>query len=347
MLWNLWNYFGVIGILSILLWLTAVVVAVVSLRSGRRTTLLLVAVGIALVGWIAGKINSSRISDFRPDRSAIFQAARKSMEDATRKDVRSATADVQVAGDSDPNAEKDEFAYRRIHGKQERTTTGPADKQFDEMGFLDEREGQTRTEGIRLLPEEDVVRANRWDRLNLFFTRWVLLLAVLAVAVDYVGRFFSPLRRLMPAKKRPSVNPRQDSPEQIMAFLENAVRNGETFIYCAKRDPWSTSCLKRLPVDFIWPLEKITYTPDSPPFDHDFVFENAWFRRYCFVLEGKETAEGLLEELADFLQMRTIPRAQTPCPVHVVWEHDPPSEELLEKLRFYAGESRFDLILGV
>ncbi|MFP4139463.1 MAG: hypothetical protein ACLFVY_02785 [Phycisphaerae bacterium] len=352
MLYQLWNYFGVSGTVSILLWLAAIVVAVVALWSRRRTVMLLAAVVIAAGAFTLAKVNSSKISKYRTDRSDVIAAAHKSMEESRAKDVRKQTADVQVASDSadanDPNTPRSEYAYREVRGKQTRRTDGnddPNQKMHDELAFLADREAEKADPDIRLLPAEDVSRANQWDRVNLFLTRWVLLLGAILLGVDYLGRFVPALRKVLPEKPRPAPAVRTASGEEMREYLEEAIQNGETFIYCTHQDPWPEGELSRLPADFGWSMEKITYNADNPPFSSEFIFESAWFRDYCFVIEGEETAAGLLSDLTNWLEMRFHARAQTPCPVHIVWEFDRPSDEQLEELAFYAREAHIRLLV--
>ncbi len=351
MLYQLWNYFGVSGTASILLWLAAIVVAAVALWSRRRTVLLLAAVVAAASAFALARVNSTKISNYRTDRSDVIQAAHKQMEESRAKDVRKQTADVQVASDNDPNdanEPKSEYAYREVRGKRTRQVDGnddPNQKKFDDMAFLANREAEKADPDLRLLPAEDVARANQWDRVNLFLVRWIFLLSAVVLAIDYLGRFVPALRKALPEKPRPVPAVRTASGKEMREYLEAAIQNGETFIYCTHQDPWPEGKLNRLPVDFVWPMEKVTYNADNPPFSSEFIFESAWFRDYCFVIEGENTADGLLRDLNDWLEMRFHARAQTPCPVHIVWEFDRPDDEQIEKLAFYAREAHIRLLL--
>jgi hypothetical protein len=352
MLYQLWDYFGLVGIASILLWIGAVVLAGVSLWSRRRTVGLLAAVVLAGGAFLTAKINSAKISDYEVDRSDVIAAAHQQMEESRARDVREQTADVQVASAGDPNdanKPKSEYAYRKIRGKRTREVDAnddPNQAGWDEMAFLAEREAEKEDPDIRLMPADDVARANQWDRVNLFLVRWILLLSGALLVVDYVGRFVPALRKALPEKPRPIPAVRTASGEEMRRYLEQAIQNGETFIYCTTEDPWPQGDVPRLPVNFVWPMEKITYDAESPPFSSEFVFESAWFRDYCFVIEGEQTADGLLSDLADWLRMRYHAGAETPCPVHIVWEFCRPDESLLRELAFFAQEAHIRLLIA-
>jgi hypothetical protein len=132
----------------------------------------------------------------------------------------------------------------------------------------------------------------------------------------------------------------------MRAYLESAIQNGETFIYCTPEDPWPHGDIPRLPVNFVWPMEKITYRADDPPFSSEFIFESAWFRDYCFVIEGEQAAEGLMDDLVEWLRMRYHAGAETSCPVHIVWEFARPDDHQLDELSFFAREAHIRLLIA-
>ena len=129
-------------------------------------------------------------------------------------------------------------------------------------------------------------------------------------------------------------------------FLQRAVRKGETFIYFCRKDPSLPSALSRLPsfVPVSWRLEKVTCTAGE--FDDEFIFESAWFGRYCFVHIGDgPLALGRLDGLADFLELRHQTRASAAHTVNVLWDLDSQiPEDTLDRLLPLCRETNFRLI---
>lgn len=83
----LW-YFQAPGTLSVLGWLSALILVGFCYRRKRfRHVAYTVAVGLALLGFVFGQLNSGSISRIRTDVSDTLNEARKAQEEATRKQV--------------------------------------------------------------------------------------------------------------------------------------------------------------------------------------------------------------------------------------------------------------------
>ncbi len=150
----------------------------------------------------------------------------------------------------DDEAVLSKFDYRK-GGKKERAA-GSREKD----SVIRQAMKQEEAVGGRLMKEPDVLRAQRFDRINLFFCRNTLWLAVLMLLADYLFRanrtFWTvwPLPvtgRLLDAffPKRHAVLMEPDAPVFLKGYLETAVRKGETFLYLGESDPWRAPAVLR------------------------------------------------------------------------------------------------------
>jgi hypothetical protein len=214
---------------------------------------------------------------------------------------------------------------------------------------------------VRMMKTAEVARANRLDRFNLFFARLTLTLAALVVAADYFRRFNMTFRSLFPLPlggslidsffpKTHTVCVGASGRRRWKRFLKRVVRKGETFIYFGDHDPLTASRLGRIPLlpRFVWPLDKITRLAGDREFDDEFLFESAWFGRYCFViLDDGQQAAGILIALAEFLRLRHAARASARHCVNVIWNLPvPPAESTLQQFAALCPETNFKLLVA-
>jgi len=360
MIARLYACFGIVGIASILCWGAALAALPACYASRRRTRLYAVAFALSLLGLLLAKINSSRISNIEILREEPPPAppaeAKAAVEGAPKPKAPEAAA---------PEAPKEPPAssYREA-GKQEREEGKKQD-----MGELTEntRPPEEARAG-RAMSEADAAAADRFDRMNLFFARWVPWLALLMVGFDYLSRFnrtrgylfplpiagravdtlFPKTHSVLLTLKPPAgCEPAGGYRDALRRYLEDTVRKGETFIYCGPADLWDAPELCRLPSvrgRRLWPLRKIRHGADDAPTDARFVFDSAWFGRYCFVATDAEAATALLASLVGYLEVRRVPRAAARRTVHVVWHFAslPPSDTMRELL-FLCPETNFKL----
>ena len=221
-------------------------------------------------------------------------------------------------------------------------------------------EDQPVVQNLRMMKPNEVAHANRLDRLNLFFARWSLYLAVVVVVFDYFRRFnrtfgsFFPLPfggRLVDSMfpKTHTVCIHRPKDKVVKKYLKRVVRKGETFIYFGRRDPWQASRLGRLPLlpKAFWPLQKLSCPADKKDFEDEFLFESSWFGRYCFVLIGDgPLAPSRLETLAGFLELRRSTRASARRTVNVLWDLETPIPgDTVERLAPLCRETNFKLLV--
>ena len=61
--------------------------------------------------------------------------------------------------------------------------------------------------------------------------------------------------------------------DALTAYMERAVRKGETFLYFGNEDPWARTELPRLPVP-VGRLQKLVHGPDDPDLDLRMLLES-------------------------------------------------------------------------
>ena len=278
--------------------------------------------------------------------------------------------------DAKGDAEEDDVPYYTTRGKQERE----AGKKRSE-GAVVEGEGEASDllppppgvpveHEVVYLPENDVYLANRADMLNLNVAWAVLIVAAALVVLDYLRRFNSTDAQILPlplaalpgplpglvdrlSPKAHVAWPANGGGEELKRRLERAVRKGESFILFGGADPGEEGALARLPFG-LWPLSKVRcadvagsrQAPSAGPSGvaepgSEFVFESAWFGRYCFVVEGEAVSRRMLAELRRYLRARQATRARARATVNVAWDHDSPPADLLDELAFLCRETNF------
>jgi len=235
----------------------------------------------------------------------------------------------EAPDDGEATGTDSRYAYRQ-EGKTHRTEG----KQLEEKVPIDVgEEDETDVPGVRTMKMHEVAQANRLDRLNLFIARCTLCLAAGLFVIDYFRRFNTTFGCYVPL---PFSSPAVDSlfPKSHTVcvgrrrrnwkkHLKRMVRKGETFIFFSRKDPWSKQRLRRLPwyIPVPWRIDKVVCTNGDRHFDDEFLFESAWFGRYCFVLVGDgQSAVDLLDSLAGFLELRRATRASARRTVNVVWD---------------------------
>ena len=93
-------------------------------------------------------------------------------------------------------------------------------------------------------------------------------------------------------------------------------------------------------------VRRLSFDRSNPPTSSDFVFESAWFSRYCFTIRDELLARELLLDLKVFLKARRIPYATAFRTVNILWDfNSAPDEEVLEELAALARKSNFRLLV--
>ena len=191
---KLYWYFGIVGIASVCAWAAALVALAGGFFSSRRTRWCLAALAVSILGLVLAKINSHNVSNIQIDRSALYEEMRQhqhkvaeEQEKAQEKEDRETKPKTQSAPTAKPTTEtttERRYAYRE-RGKQKRE----ARKKRKLEGISEIAERVEKQVSARMMPEADVIAADRLDRVNLFAARLTLWLVIIAVAYDYLSRF--------------------------------------------------------------------------------------------------------------------------------------------------------------
>lgn len=84
--------------------------------------------------------------------------------------------------------------------------------------------------------------------------------------------------------------------------------------------------------------------PQSP--SHNFIFECAWYNRYCFTVAGPERSTALVAAFRQFLGERLPPRASASTTIHLLWNcRTPLNPDLLQPLAVFSKEVNIKLMV--
>lgn len=358
-----------------------VVIQLIFFAGERRLPMKSGLVAIALAAFLLGEWNSSNVSAIETDMTAVQQeldakrAERQQMEEARRRRQAAGmpvTAEMSGADKAEleaAGADDEEGAYERAadaavttepryrqQGKQRRDPSR-IDESIDLPPMPGEDGGAAEDAApARLLPQADVARANRWDRLNLALTRWAPWAALVLLLVDYLYGMSRTIgtRVPLPVSHR-AIDALFDKSMAtwitgdrgvVAPLLTEIVRKGETFIYLGPDDPLAGRA--SLPRLGNWlGLGKLTLDADAAAGRAEVVFESAWFNRLCIAIAcGADSPDRLLGALVEALSMRRVPKAAARRTVSLVWDlHDPPTAAQVDMLGHLCRRANFRLIV--
>lgn len=364
---KLWDYFGLLGISSTVLGAIALLVLLVAWLVRWRPMLLAGGLVLALLaGWL-GQVNSDRIAMFMPDTSD--QEAR--LAEMRAQQARQALAETRskpVGYGARQFAESDQATRRTLDqaGQEEKNVyEGPAEQQAvpawqaggkkqrdpdaviedETLDSISQAEGDNH--GYRILPEQDVYRADRWDRINRAWLTWVFragLIMLPIAALLYLRRLNRPfgtpwplpldapwLRKLFPPDRNTWL--KQDTTDAAAAWLRYVVGSGKTFLYFGPSDPLAEQTLRRIPR--IGPrLDKHIWAGRDDQPDARFLLDMLWFNRAAVVVTDPEAVKALLDAMIPYLEHRAACRAQARQMIHLVWQLDkPPSAAMVVRMK--------------
>lgn len=381
--------FSTIGYVSVLLWLGMLLLwAVHAVRRPRRW-LCHVALVVGLAALVCAKTNSmTHVNRIQVDRSEELAAAqklqeevRKAREKARAEDVAQvrfaeddATDFLDTAGMDD--AEKKYLEH--VGGeqavpawKQQKKTRSSAREDGSLEGMLElgaEEEGgmdagalvEEETVDPILMSDKDKGLANRLDGANLNVIRWLLLIGVGLVVLDYLRRanvyeeayWPLPLPSALVNSQTPvpvvwalPVSARRSVPQEL-AWLS---RRGDAFVYLTD-DTGAADVLPeqmcRLPRGRC-PVDVLRVKDGDALVDDTFIFEALWYNRASFVVDSVARAEALLEHVVEELRGRKETRARVRQTVHIVWDVSCPMPEALRaELVALARVTGLSLVVG-
>jgi hypothetical protein len=392
----LWNTFGLAGLASCVAWAAAAVGLLAGLMSQRRFQIWLAAAGLAALGLALAAVTSENIRSIEIDRSPDVLAAEEAGKKAAQEKLRSRAAGIRFAEDTAADqadvagvsVAEEQGAYERAveerlakipsyrsRGKQRRSAKGnDADDDATPPQAAGATAGEQATSDAatdekpagRMLPESQLLVADRYDRINRGVAWSLLSLAVGLVGLEYLRRFNTTFDAVWPlplagtwidgafAKSYvvDDALPPAASHDLLPDFLAQSVRKGESFILFAESDPLpEQDALPRLALGpLAWNLPKQTFgvaDVQADPAVADIVFESAWFGRGAFVLAGDASAaDDVLAGMVAILVRRHRCRAAARRTVNIVWAlPQTPAADTLDELRFLCPQMNLRLIV--
>ena len=385
----LWNTFGLIGLASCLAWAAAACLLAIGFVARDRFAAWLKAAACALAGVILATVVSASIRTIEIDRSAEVQAAEAAGAKAAREKLRSRAADIRFAEDTAADqadiagvsVAEEQGAYERAveerlakipayrgRGKQRRSTkdgaasaaTSDAESPGDSSDSGEPAEPEKKP-AVRMLPESQLIVADRYDRINRGVAWSLLSIALGLVGIEYLKRFNSTFDAVWPLPLAgtwvdgsfPKAHVVDEAPANLLPdFLARSVRKGESFILFAESDPLpERDALPRCAMGpLTWDLPKRTFNAaelQADPKLAEIVFESAWFGRGAFVVAGGGTAaDAVLSGMVAILVRRHRCRAAARRTVNFIWAlPEPPAAATVEELRYLCSQMNLRLVV--
>ncbi len=379
--------FSTIGYASVALWVVMLLLwglhAIVRPRRWLCHMALVVGVAAYMLAVVNSRTYVNRIQVDRSEELAAAQArqeaARKMAEEARSGEVAQVRFAEDDATDFLDEGGMDDADRKYVASfdeevvpewKKEKKTRSQTRKQDDSLdAMLDTSAGeekgvdaavveQAAAEPI-MMPEKQTMLANRLDGLNLKLIRWLMLIGVGIVVLDYLKRLNSyneaylplpfPSRWVNSLTPLPAVRTWPQKPRRgVAAELDWLTRKGDTFIYLTDRKEAAIrvpECLWRVPGWSLGPVDIIRVT-DRYPVAEDFVFETLWYGRSSFVVDSPERATALWETMLELLERRKASRAHVRQTVHVVWDlQSPPPKEAMAVFERLGRATGFALVM--
>lgn len=362
-----WNSFSLIGYLSVLLWVGVPLLWLLHRRRRQWRWLCPAALALALAALACATINSqTHVNRIELDRSAQLaeqaaqvaareEAKRKAAEDGRGSEVAQIRFAEDASGDFLDKAGMDEADLKYMESldqpsepewKKAKKTRGEEATQDDDLESV--LGGKEAIEGMEsdalpdamekppiLMSASGMALAHRLDGLNLNVIRVVILLALLMVAFDYLGRanlyraaslplplpsaWLNGVTPLPPVVVRP-LPARRKLPQEL-AWL---VKRGDSFVYLTD-DPAAAARVPPALPRFGWrwrPVDVLRVTGEE--ITDEFIFEALWYGRCCFVVDSPVRAGRMLARFLELMEERKKVRARTAQTAHVVWDVQSP-----------------------
>lgn len=381
-----WQIFSIFGYLGAALWLSVPLLWLVYWHR-QQPWLRYLATALTLAAFVCAKINSAthvnRIetipSGTLTERGSREEAIRQAALEGRSSEVAQITfaedgagefldkagmdeADLKYLGGSDKSSTPEWKRQKQSRSQNAAKDDSPDDKLDAQIGGPQEGSGvdvgiagDSKKKPPLLMSEADFSKAHRLDRWNLGITRFLILAAVLLLAVDYLRRAnnyaSASLPLPLPSAWLNSFNPmppvviRPQPPRRtIPAELEWLARRGDAFVYMTDSPEASTSALahlQSLPQRCRPQVLRVTDEPDC--LSDEFVFESLWYGRGSFIVDSIERMEYMLPRFIKRLEQRRATRARVSQTVHFIWDVSvplpEPTREAITKLAQATGFS--------
>ena len=378
-----WELFSTIGHLGVALGLAAVL-SCLTYGVVKKRFLCRLGLGFAIGAFICASVNSAtyvnRIQIDPAAKLAEAEAKREARRQAALDSRGEEVAQIRFAEDSEDEfldkAGMDEADLKYIESteepawKKEKKTRSGGDQEDDSLkGLIDDEEQEGGADVVELeqkagpkpilMSEKEVVMANRLDRWNLRLSRYLVIIAVIILLVDYLRRVNIYREASIPLPL-PSAWPNSVTPmpavverphparREIVDELTWLARRGDSFIYFTDKPNQASDTIHKLKTLKIKraPLELLSAGMDEEQFDNDFVFEALWFGRSSFVVDSPDRANKMLPRFLELIKGRRATRACTSQTVHIVWDlTEPIPEKLRQAFADFGGSAGFSLFL--
>ncbi|MFK7852189.1 MAG: hypothetical protein AB8D78_14530 [Akkermansiaceae bacterium] len=383
-----WNYFNTLGYVSVILWISIPVLWFLHSRMKPRRWLVHIAVLVGIISFVLASINSrshvGRIQQDQTEQLAQIQAEQEAKRQAAIDSRGDEVADIRFAEDSSNDfldrAGMDESDLKYMDKqlgedgspawkkqKRERSSGGGEDAGLEDLiGAEEETEGVVSEELDKtaeaepiVMSAKDMTMANRLDSLNLKAIRFMILLALILVVVDYLRRVnvyresYLPLPLPGPWTNSitpvPAVEERPASAKRsIPEELERFTKRGEVFLYLTD----DTIKSRQLPDSMPkvgkkgWQTELIRFSEGDHELSKEFVFESLWYGRASFVVDSATAVKSVLDDFQKRLEKRKIAKAKVRETVHIVWDlAEPISEDTLSTFSDLGTATGFSIFL--
>lgn len=361
-----WQIFSIFGYLSVALWLTATLLWLVYWVR-KQSRLRFIAAVLTLAALVCAKVNSSthvnRIETIPTaalsELGSRAEEIRKAALEGRSSEVAQITFAEDAKGEFLDKAGMDEADLKYLGGdksgtpewkrqKQSRSNdagkdASPEDKLNAEISGPETAKGvdvgiagESEKRPPILMSEADVATAHRLDRWNLRIARFLLLAAVLLLAVDYLRRAnnysLASLPIPLPSALLNSFTPmppavvRPQPPRRTMpAELEWFAKRGDSFVYLTDKPANADAAIAHL--ESLPKRQRPHVLRVTDGISDEFVFESLWFGRASFVVDSAARAMGLLASFNRLLEQRRSTRARVSQTAHIVWDFNSPVPE--------------------
>jgi hypothetical protein len=346
--------FSIVGYASVALWICVPLVWLLHWKRPRRV-LCRLALLLAVAAFVLAKTNSvDHVDKIQLDRSEQM-AAWKAQQEVNRKaaaesrgeDVAQIRFAEDASGDFLDKAGMDEADLKYIEklqgdgvpdwkkDKKNRSAGGADDDSLEGLiggeragGGLESDSLESATDAAPVLMlEKDLILANRLDTWNLSLIRWLIAIAVMILALDYLRRanlyreasfplplpsaWINSLTPIAPVRVRPE-HPRRKLPAELAWLL----KRGDCFVYLTDSQEAAEKALaQRRPR-----ADVLRVGEGHFEIDDEFIFEALWFGRSSFVIDSADRAETLFARFLELMEERKSGRARVRQNAHVVWD---------------------------
>lgn len=346
--------FGLVGLLGAAAWLTSIVALAAGGLLASRWRLWCAATALAATAAGLALVTSASIRGIEIDRSTDVRAAEAVAATAAREKFQGRAADIRFAEDTAADradiagvtVAEEEGAYERAMAEElAKMPTYRLRGRQQRSGVAAEATPVAANEvsrPVRMLPQSELVVADRFDRVNRAAAWGTLAMAVGLLGWEYVRRFNSPFESIWPLplagtaidglSTKPHVcDLSGEAIVSLPSWLETIVRKGESFLVFVETDPLpsrdSLPCFTVGPLRWLRALHRFSAERlRADPSLLGLAFESAWFGRGCSIVIGESAAGDLLDQVALTLAQRRACRAATRYTLTIVWSLsiDPP-----------------------